>query len=50
MLFAVAVGVFAYHTIEHPAHDVKTDPAPGSDAYLEKLAKEEREREQEAKE
>ena len=33
LLIAIAVGVFVWRTIEHPAHDVTVDPPPGSDAY-----------------
>ena len=33
LLIAVAVGIFVWRTIEHPAHDVAVDPPPGSDAY-----------------
>ena len=33
LCIAVAVGVFVWRTIEHPAHDVSVDPPPGSDAY-----------------
>ena len=31
---AVAVVIFVWRTIEHPAHDVTVDPPPGSEAYL----------------
>ena len=34
LCIAVAVGIFVWRTIEHPAHDVTVDPPPGSDAYL----------------
>ena len=43
LIIAVAVGVFVYRTIEHPAHDVAVDPPPGSDAYRAKHEKEEAE-------
>lgn len=33
LLIAIAVGIFVWRTIEHPAHDVAVDPPPGSDAY-----------------
>ena len=33
LLIAIAVGIFVWRTIEHPAHDVTVDPPPGSDAY-----------------
>jgi len=33
LCIAVAVGVFVWRTIEHPAHDVTVDPPPGSEAY-----------------
>ena len=32
VLFAAAVGVFTYHTIEHPAHDATVDPGQGEAA------------------
>jgi UDP-GlcNAc:undecaprenyl-phosphate GlcNAc-1-phosphate transferase len=38
LCIAVAVGVFVYRTIEHPAHDVTVDPPPGSDAYFRLMA------------
>ena len=41
LIIAVAVGVFVYRTIEHPAHDVTVDPPPGTDAYLALHGKEE---------
>ena len=43
VVFAAAVGLFAVHTIEHPAHDVTLDPPPGSDAFREKAEKEKQE-------
>lgn len=39
LLCAVAVGIFVWRTIEHPAHDITVDPAPGSDAYKALMAK-----------
>jgi len=33
LCIAVAVGVFVWRTIEHPAHDVSIDPPRGSTAY-----------------
>jgi len=33
LLIAIAVGIFVWRTIEHPAHDVAVDPPPGSAAY-----------------
>ena len=44
---AVAVGLFVWRTIEHPAHDVTVDPPPGSDAYL-RLMEEKRKAEEAA--
>lgn len=38
LCIAVAVGIFVWRTIEHPAHDIRVDPAPGSDAYLKMMA------------
>lgn len=37
VVFAAAVGIFVYRTIEHPAHNVKTEPPPGTDAYRDML-------------
>lgn len=41
LCIAVAVGVFVWRTIEHPAHDVSIDPPPGSDAYKRLMAEKE---------
>jgi len=38
LFIAVAVGIFVWRTIEHPAHDVTVDPPPGSDAYKKLMA------------
>ena len=42
LLIAIAVGVFIWRTIEHPAHDVTVDPPPGSDAYRRLMEEKER--------
>lgn len=42
LLIAIAVGVFIWRTIEHPAHDVTVDPPPGSDAYRRLMAEKEK--------
>ena len=39
LLIAIAVGLFVWRTIEHPAHDVTVDPPPGSEATLRKEEK-----------
>ena len=39
LLIAIAVGLFVWRTIEHPAHDVTVDPPPGSEAALRKEEK-----------
>jgi len=39
LLIAIAVGIFVWRTIEHPAHDITVDPFPGSDAYKALMAK-----------
>ena len=38
LFIAIAVGIFVWRTIEHPAHDVSIDPPPGSDAYKRMIA------------
>lgn len=46
LLIAVAVGLFVWRTIEHPAHDVTVDPPPGSDAYRRLMEEKEKQAEQ----
>lgn len=38
LLVAIAVGIFIFRTIEHPAHDVSVDPPPGSEAFKRMMA------------
>ena len=41
LCIAIAVGVFVWRTIEHPAHDISVDPPPGSAAYKRLMAEKE---------
>ena len=44
LLIAIAVGIFVYRTLEHPAHDVTVEPPPGSEAYRRMLERQEAEK------
>ncbi len=44
LLIAIAVGIFVYRTLEHPAHDITVEPPPGSEAYRRMLEQQEAEK------